>query len=122
MRQLEAHQRAMHCGARQLWFTTLDQPPPQFHERSVVRRRSLTQRSTCSESSATQTASSGRNLMVLLHVAVGGCCCLLRTAPLLTRAQVGRVPVPPVMLSVRPLVLAVMLFRLVEQLCKGCDV
>src|SRR5215213_6312311 len=69
----------------------------------------------------TRTASSGRNLMDLLHVAVGGCGRLLRTAPLLARAQVGRVPVPPVVLAVRPLVLAVVLFSLVEQLRKGCD-
>ncbi len=60
--------------------------------------------------------------MDLLHVAVGCCCCLSRTASLLTRAQVGRVPVPPVVLSVRTLVVAVVLLRLVEELCKGCDV
>src|SRR5215207_698125 len=89
---------------------------------SRCRRRSLTQRSTCSESAATQTASSGRNLKDLLHVAVGGGGGLLRTAAVLTRAQVGRVPVPPVVLGVRPLVVAVVLFRLVEELCKGCDV
>src|ERR1044071_5310678 len=53
------------------------------------------------------------------HVAVGGGACLLRTAAVLTRAQVGRVPVPPVMLGMRLLVVAVMLFRLVEEFCKG---
>src|SRR5437868_14691534 len=58
----------------------------------------------------------------LLHVAVGGGGCLLQTAAVLTGAQVGRVPVPPVVLGVRPLVVAMVLFRLVEQLCKGCDV
>ena len=57
-----------------------------------------------------------------LHIAVGGGCCLRRTAAVLTRAQVGRIPVPPVMFGVRLLVLAVMLFRLVEDLGKGCNV
>src|SRR5262249_15407673 len=58
----------------------------------------------------------------LLHVAVGGCGCLLRTAAAVTRAQVGRVPVPPVVLGVRLLVAAVVLRRLVEEFCKGRDV
>ena len=39
-----------------------------------------------SESAATRTASSGKNMKDLLHVAVGGCYCLLRTAAILTRA------------------------------------
>ena len=60
--------------------------------------------------------------MDLLHVAVGGGGGLLRTAAVLTRAQVGRVPVPPVMLGVRLLVVAVVLLRLVEELGKGCHV
>ena len=64
------------------------------------RRRSLTQRSTYSESVATRTASSGKNMKDLLHVTVGGGG-LLRTAAVLTRAQVRRVPVPPVVLGVR---------------------
>ena len=58
----------------------------------------------------------------LLHVAVGGGGGLLRTAAVLTRAQVGRVPVPPVVLGVRLLVVVVVLRRLAEELCKGCDV
>src|SRR4030095_9020739 len=68
------------------------------------RRWSLAWRSIYSESAATRTASSGKNMKDLLHVAVGGCCCLLRTAAALTRAQVGRVPVPPVVLGARRLV------------------
>jgi len=47
----------------------------------------------------------------LLHVAVGGGGCLLRTAAVLTRAQVRRVPVPPVVLSVRLLVVVVVMPR-----------
>ena len=57
-----------------------------------------------------------------LHVAVGGGSCLLGTAAVLTRAQIGRVPIPPVMLGVRLLVVSVVLLRLVEELGKGCDV
>ena len=57
--------------------------------------------------------------MKSLHVAVGGGCRLLRTAAVLTRAQVGRVPVPPVVLGVRLLVAVVVLRRLAEELCKG---
>ena len=58
----------------------------------------------------------------LLHVAVGDGAGLLRATAVLTRAQVGRVPVPPVVLGVRLLEVAVVLFRLVEELCKGCNV
>jgi hypothetical protein len=58
----------------------------------------------------------------LLHVAVGGGGRLRRTAAVLTRAQVGRVPVRPVMLYVRLLVGVVVLRGLAEELCKGCDV
>jgi hypothetical protein len=50
----------------------------------------------------------------LLHVAIGGSRRLIRTFPVLTRAQVGRIPVPPVVLSVRLLVLAVVLLRLAQ--------
>jgi hypothetical protein len=50
----------------------------------------------------------------LLHVAIGGGRRLIRTFPALTRAQVGRIPVPPVVLSVRLLVLAVVLLRLAQ--------
>src|SRR4029453_8293399 len=58
----------------------------------------------------------------LLHVSIGCCCCLLRAAPVLTRAHVRRVPVPPVMLGVCLLELAVTLLCFVEKLCKGRDV
>src|SRR5262249_33338747 len=86
------------------------------------RRWSLTQRSPYRASASTRTASSGKNLKDLPHVVVGGGCCLLRTAAVLTRDQVGRVPVPPVVLGVRLLVVAVVFLRLAEELCKGCDV
>src|SRR5580700_6490194 len=58
----------------------------------------------------------------LLHVAVGGGGCLPRAAAVLTRAQVGCVPVPPVVLGVRLLVVVVVLRRLAEKLGQGCDV
>src|SRR5215475_2410587 len=74
------------------------------------------------ESAATRTASSGRDVKDLLHVAVGGGGGLLRTAAALTRAQVGRVPVPPVVRGVRLLVAVVVPRRLVEEPCKGRDV
>src|SRR5215831_15553538 len=70
---------------------------------------------------ATRTASSGKNMKGLLHVAVGGGGGLWPAA-VLTRAQVGRVPVPPVVLGVRPLEVVVALRRLAEEICKGCDV
>lgn len=57
----------------------------------------------------------------LLHVAVGGSCGFLRTAAVLTRTQIGCIPVPPMVLSVRLLVRAVMLRRLVEQFSKRCN-
>ena len=53
----------------------------------------------------------------LLHVAVGGGRRFLRTTPVLTRAQVGRVPIPPIMRAVRLLILAVVLLRFVKKLC-----
>src|SRR5580700_11828736 len=67
-------------------------------------------------------SSSGENMKGLVHVAVGGGCCLPRAAAVLTRAQVGRVPVPPVVRGVRLLVVAVVLRRLAEKLGQGCDV
>src|SRR5262249_50800894 len=82
-------------------------------------RRSLTWRSFDAEGAPTRTASPGRNLEDLLHAAVGGGGGLLRTVAVLTRAQVGRVPVPPVVLVMRLLVATVALLRLVEELCKG---
>ena len=44
--------------------------------------------------------------MDLVHVAVGGGGGLLRNAAALTRAQIGRVPVPPVVLGVRLLIVS----------------
>src|SRR5215475_6744720 len=70
---------------------------------------------TYSDSAATRSPSSGRGLKDRLHVAVGSCCCLLRTAAVLTRAQVGRVPVPPVVCSVQLLVVVVVLRRLAQE-------
>jgi hypothetical protein len=58
----------------------------------------------------------------LLHVAIGGGCCLLWIVAALTRAQIGRVPVPPLMLDVRLLEAAVALCRLTEEPCQGCNV
>jgi hypothetical protein len=58
----------------------------------------------------------------LLHVTVGGGICLLQTAALLTRARIGCVPVPPVVLGGRLLVVVVVLRRLAEELRKSCDV
>jgi len=58
----------------------------------------------------------------LIHVAIGGGCCLLGTVAVLTGAQIGRVPVIPVMLGVRRLVVVVVLSRLAEEICKGCDI
>src|SRR5947207_8841659 len=58
----------------------------------------------------------------LLHVTIGGGNCFLRAAAVLTRAQVRRVPIPPVMLAVRLFVLAVVLLRVVEELGKRCNV
>ena len=60
--------------------------------------------------------------MDFVHIAVGGGRGLLRTAAVLTRAEVRRVPVPPVMLAVRALVPAVVLLRFVEEFCEGRDV
>ena len=60
--------------------------------------------------------------MDLVHVAIGCGGCLLRTAAVLTRTQVGRVPVPPVMFGVRLLVVVVVLRRFAKELCKGRDV
>src|SRR5436190_2095279 len=61
-------------------------------------------------------------MMHFVHVAISGCRRLFRTAATLTRVQIRRVPIPPVMLGVRYLVVMVMLSRFVEKLGKGCDV
>src|SRR6266550_4037220 len=53
----------------------------------------------------------------LLHVAGGGGSRFVWTAPVLTRAQVGRVPIPPIMRAVRLLVVAVVLLCLTKKLC-----
>ena len=53
---------------------------------------------------------------------VGGGGGLFRSAAVLTSIEIGRVPVPPVVLAVRPLVSAVMLFGLVEEFGKRPDV
>src|SRR5687767_8899824 len=58
----------------------------------------------------------------LFHVAVGRRRRLFRTAAVLTRAQVGRVPVPPVVLGVRLLEAAMVFRRLAKELSKACDV
>src|SRR5262249_11056858 len=71
-------------------------------------------------SGATGKASSGKNLKDLLHVEVGGG--LLWIAAVLTRTQVGRVPVPPVVRGVRLLVGVVAPRRFAEEFYKGCDV
>src|SRR5262249_12799885 len=58
----------------------------------------------------------------LLHIAVSGGGGLLRTAAVLTRAQIGRVPIPPVVLGVGLLVVVVVLRRLAEEFRQGGDV
>ena len=58
----------------------------------------------------------------LRHVALGGRGGLLWRAPALASVHVRRVPIPPVMLGMRLLVLAVVLLRLVEEFGKGCNV
>ena len=60
--------------------------------------------------------------LFLLHVAVGGGKSFLRTFAVQTRAQVGSVPVPPIVLAVRLLVVAVILLRFVKQFGKRGDV
>ena len=67
-----------------------------------------------SDSAVTRTASSGKNVKDLLHVAIGSGRCLLWIAAALTRDQVGRVPVPPVMLRVHLLEVVMVLCRLAE--------
>ena len=50
-----------------------------------------------------------------LHIAVGGCYCLLRTLAVLASAQVRRVPIPPVVLSMGLLIVVVVLRSLMEE-------
>ena len=54
----------------------------------------------------------------LLHVAIGSGDSFLRTAAVLTRVQIRRVPIPPVMRGVRFLVLTVVSLCLAKELCK----
>jgi len=62
------------------------------------------------------------DVLDLRHVAFGGRGGLLWRAPALASVHVRRVPIPPVMLGMRLLVLAVMLLRLVEEIGQSCDV
>jgi len=50
--------------------------------------------------------------MNLVHITVGGGDCVRLTVAILTRSQVGRVPVLPVVFGVRGLVFAMLLFSL----------
>src|SRR5258708_2451733 len=90
--------------------------PPAVAIKDAHSPRRLTRRT------ATPTASFGANMNDLIHVAVGWGGCFLRTAAVLTGAQVGCVPVPPVVRGVRILELAVVLAGLVEELGKGSNV
>src|SRR5262245_23386286 len=76
----------------------------------------------CQRGGRRRAASSGKGVKGLLHAPVGGGRSLLRADAVLTRAQVGGVPVPPVVLGVRLLVAAVAFRRLSEQLSQGRDV
>ena len=58
----------------------------------------------------------------VLHVAAGGGGCLARAAAVLTGAQIGGVPIPPVMLAVRLLVRTVVLGGFAEELRQCGDV
>ena len=66
--------------------------------------------------------SSRKNVKDLFHIAISCCCCLLRIAAALTRAQISRVPVPPLMRGVRLLEVAMVVCRLAEESCQGCNV
>ena len=59
--------------------------------------------------------SSGRNVEHFVHVAVSGGDCVRRTATILTRTQIWRVPVPPVIFGVR-LFVVIVVFRLQHML------
>ena len=58
----------------------------------------------------------------LLHVASGGGGRLVRTYAILTRTQVRRIPIPPVMLGVRLLVLTVVILRFAKEFCTRSEV
>src|SRR5215213_1860632 len=75
------------------------------------------------DSSAGQGSRTRRDdVLDLRHVPVGGRVCLLRRAPLLPRAEVGGVPVPPVVRRGGLLEAVVVLGGLVQQLCQRGDV
>ena len=58
----------------------------------------------------------------LLHVAISGGGGIRRAATVLARAQVRRIPVPPVVLRMGLLVVAVPLFCLAEEFGKRCNI
>src|SRR5580658_9118963 len=66
-------------------------------------------------------ASFGKDTKDLSHVTVGGDGGLLRTAAILPRAQIGRVPVPPVVFVVCVFEVPMVLRRLVKESRKGRD-
>src|SRR5947208_3929457 len=61
------------------------------------------------------------DVLDLRHVALGGRGGLLWCAPALASVHVRRVPIPPVMLGVRLLVVVVVLRRCAEKFFKGRD-
>src|SRR5262249_35842292 len=69
-----------------------------------------------------KTTKSTNSISELLHIESCGGGGFLRTAAVLTRTQVGRVPIPPVMFGVRLLVVVVVLGRFAEEFCKPRDV
>jgi len=60
--------------------------------------------------------------LYLLHAAVGGSRCFLRTFAVQPRAQIRRIPIPPIVFSVRLLVLPMMLLCFAQQFRKRADV
>src|SRR5262249_52973758 len=66
--------------------------------------------------------STGNSISELLHIESCGGGGFLRPAAVLTRTQVGRVPVPRVMFGVCLLVVVVVLRRFAEEFCKRRDV
>jgi len=60
--------------------------------------------------------------MDFIHVAVGGGGGLFRIVAVLTRVQVWRIPVPPMMFGVRLLVVVMVPRRFVEKFSERCDV
>src|SRR5687767_5206753 len=66
------------------------------------------------------TASSRRKKFV--HVTIGRRRCFFWRAAVLTSAQVRRVPVPPLVFTVRLFKVVVVLSRLVQEICESCDV